>query len=296
VAQAWREGRRIWLSLAAATVPITLIGFGLMLYNVRRFDDPLEFGVHYLMTARSHLHEQQLFGLRYLCFNLRAYFLEPVRWSSDFPFVHRTESVMPPCGVLTNIPLTWLALAVPLCWRARIGSAGSVLRWFAVAVALRFAVSALTLGLYFAKASRYQVDFLPALVLLAVIGILGLERALTCQPRHRMSGRVLRFGWSSLLGFSVAFSLFASVQQCAESDNDVGMQLQGAGHVQEAVRQYEQALRFYPDYADAHANLGVALVRLGRLQEAIGHYEQALRIRPDLTQAQNALARLEAGQ
>jgi tetratricopeptide (TPR) repeat protein len=38
------------------------------------------------------------------------------------------------------------------------------------------------------------------------------------------------------------------------------------------------------------------LEQLGRIQEAIGHYQQALRIKPDYTQAQNALARLQARQ
>ena len=67
--EAWRERQRIWLSLVAATGPITLIGFGLLLYNVRRFDDPLEFGIHYQMTTRSHLHEQ-LFSLHYFWYEL----------------------------------------------------------------------------------------------------------------------------------------------------------------------------------------------------------------------------------
>jgi tetratricopeptide (TPR) repeat protein len=296
VVQAWREGRRIWLSLVAATVPITLIGLWLMLYNARRFDDPLEFGFHYQMTTRSYLHGQQAFGLRYLWVNLRAYFLEPARWSRHSPFVHRLVGSGDASGVLTNIPLSWLALAVPLAWRGRTGMAGSVLRWFVIAAALLFGTCALPVGLYFIKGHRYEVEFLPALVLLALIGILSLERALACQPRHRMSGRMLRWGWSILLGFSVAFSLFASVQQCAESDNDLGMQLQGTGRLPEAIRHYKQALRLYPDLADAHINLGNAMLQSGRIREAIGHYEQALRIKPDFPKAHNdfgvALARL----
>jgi cytochrome c-type biogenesis protein CcmH/NrfG len=36
------------------------------------------------------------------------------------------------------------------------------------------------------------------------------------------------------------------------------------------------------------------LIQAGKVQEAIQHYEQALRIKPDFTQAQTALARLQA--
>jgi tetratricopeptide (TPR) repeat protein len=46
----------------------------------------------------------------------------------------------------------------------------------------------------------------------------------------------------------------------------------------------------------AHCNLGVALEQAGKLQDAIGHYEQALRIKPDYTEARNALARLQGSQ
>ena len=59
VAQAWREPRklsgerrRIWAPLLAATGPIVLIGLGLMLYNVLRFDNPFEFGWHYQLSGQ----------------------------------------------------------------------------------------------------------------------------------------------------------------------------------------------------------------------------------------------------
>src|SRR5208283_4385619 len=47
----WRDRRRVWPVLLAATVPISLIASGLMLYNARRFDNPFEFGIHYQLLA-----------------------------------------------------------------------------------------------------------------------------------------------------------------------------------------------------------------------------------------------------
>jgi tetratricopeptide (TPR) repeat protein len=71
--------------------------------------------------------------------------------------------------------------------------------------------------------------------------------------------------------------------------NDLGLALAQLGRVQEAIGQYEQALRLKPDFAEAHYNFGVALVGQGRLQSAIGHYEQALQINPNDAEVHNSL-------
>jgi tetratricopeptide (TPR) repeat protein len=295
VGQAWRERRQVWPMLAAATVPITLIGLGLMLYNYLRFDNPFEFGQRYQLGGERQV-ELQFFSLRYLWFNFRVYFLQPSRWGVHFPFVH--EITVPPSptgyfgvqntfGVPTNIPVTWLALAVPLAWRSRPSQPDSALRRFAMAVTLLFGTCALTLGLYCTANGRYEADFLPALLLLAVIGTLGLERALADRPIWR---RTMRWCWGLLLGFSVAFNLLASVEQCAEAHYNLGNVLLPQGKLPEAVREYECALRLKPDYADAHVNLGTALAKLGRSEDAFRHYEEALRIKPD-----NPVAHLNIG-
>jgi Tfp pilus assembly protein PilF len=299
VVHAWRGRRPDWTVLVAATVPIVLIGLGLMIYNELRFDNPFEFGWHYQL-AGARQDRGRHFSLQYFWFNFRVYFLEPARWSGRFPFVHgiavpplppgyvRVEN---PLGALTNIPLVWLALAVPLAWRRRPGQAASMLRWFVTAAALLSGVCALTLVFFESSVVRYEVDFLPALVLLAVVGILGLERVLVDRPAWR---RVARCGWGVLLGFSVAFNLFVSVGSCAKAHYNLGNVLFHAGKVPEAIEQYERALRLRPGDAEAQNNLGFALAAVGRLPEAIAQYEQAVRIKPDLIEAQNNLAWLLA--
>ncbi len=297
VAQVWRERwpRRL-LGLTAATVPIFVIGLGLMLYNFWRFGNPFEFGWHYELTWERQV-SQQNFSLRNLWFNLRVYLLEPGRWSGRFPFIREIAiprmpsdhgGVTAPFGVLTNIPLVWLALAVPLAWRNRPERERTTLRWFVIAVALLFGICLLTLAPFRVAAFRYQVDFLPAQVMLAVIGILGLERVLADRLVWR---RAMRCGWGLLLGLSVAFNVLASSEHYAEAHYNLAVGLEQSGKVGEAMGQYEQALHLNPDLVDAHYNLGVLLAQLHRLPEAVDHWQQVVAIKPDFANAHYNLGR-----
>jgi tetratricopeptide (TPR) repeat protein len=309
VLQAWRERRRISVLLMAATGPITLIGLGLMLYNYLRFGSPFELGWHYVVGAVQHVTVRS-FSPHYLWFNFRVYFLEPARWSGRFPFVHQIAvppmpagylPVEGPFGILSNIPVVWLALAAPLAWRGRSGQAGSVLRWFVMAAALLSAICALTLGFYHCATFRYEVDFLPALLLLAVVGILALERMLVPASESGLSGRTawrraVRFGWGLLVGFSVVFNLLASVEYYAVAHNNLGIALSQEGKLDGAIWHFKQAVRINPGFAGAHNNLGNALLQLSRPSEAMKEYAQALQIKPDYAEAHynfgNALVQL----
>jgi len=298
VAQARRDRRQLGALLVAAIIPIALIGLGLMWYNARRFDNPFEFGLHYQLREKRWM-ARQFFGLQHLWFNFRAYFLEPARWSVHSPFVQGIAlgpappdhgNVEHPFGIAANIPVAWLALAAPLAWRNRSEPAGGILRWFVTAVALVFGIEALTLGVYYCTASRFEVEFLPELMLLAVVGILGLERALAPTSASGLADRPVRRWaarcvWGLLLGLSVVFNLLAGVAYRAEVQTVLGNQLLQAGKVSEAFGHYQQALRINPEYAGAHESLGIALVQLGRVPEAIVQYQQTLQISPDNAEA-----------
>lgn len=300
VAQARRERRPILAPLAAAIGPIMLIGSGLMVYNAMRFGDPFEFGMHY-QIARERRVALPFFGLHHLWFNFRAYFLEPVRWTIlRSPFVQ--GAVMPatpsghgnvegPFGVLTNIPLVWLALAAPLAWRNRSPQAAWALRWLAIVATSLFGIVALTLCLYYCTAGRFEVEFLPALLLLALIGVLGLERLLANQPARRCAVRCL---WGVLLIFSITFNLLACLENYALAHCYMGRALMSAGKLQDAISQYQQALRIEPDFAEVRCNLAVLLGQTGNINEAITQYELALRNADGFAEAHFNLAMLLA--
>jgi len=304
VALAWREGsprcagpgftfhvsrftfHRIWAPLLAATVPITFIGLGLMLYNTLRFDNPLEFGMQYALSS-IRMTAQHFWSPHYLAFNSWVYFLGPAHWGACFPFVHDikvpplpTGHVNPehPFGILTSIPLVWLTVAAPLAWRGRSADARYILRGFVAAVALLFATRALTLSPFFAACVRYEWEYCPALVLLAVVGIFGLERALAGRPAWR---RAARWAWGLLLAFSLAFNLLASAIYHAEYHSKLGTLLLDRGQVSEAIDQFQRALRFEPDDAEAHNNLGGLLAKQSQIDEAIRHFQEATRLEPD---------------
>ena len=71
---------------------------------------------------------------------------------------------------------------------------------------------------------------------------------------------------------------------------NLGVVLQQVGRVQDAIGQYEQALRLKPEMVEAHNNLGKALLAVGRVSDAIEQYELALRLKPDSAETHYDLA------
>ncbi|WP_114951055.1 DUF3857 domain-containing protein [Sphingosinicella terrae] len=63
----------------------------------------------------------------------------------------------------------------------------------------------------------------------------------------------------------------------ASSLVEAGYRKMGAGQLEEALADFDQALTLAPDWATAHANRGIALVHLGRLDEAGAALANAMR-------------------
>jgi hypothetical protein len=80
----------------------------------------------------------------------------------------------------------------------------------------------------------------------------------------------------------------------AKTHNRWGYFLAQQGQMDEAIEDFEEAIRICPDYANAHKNLGVVLARKGRLDEAIAHFTEVLRLSPGDPDAREGLKKVES--
>ena len=63
-------------------------------------------------------------------------------------------------------------------------------------------------------------------------------------------------------------------QGLAGVHNRYGIRLANEGKIDEAVNQFKEALRFWPDSPDAHINLGKVFAQIGKTDLAIQHCTQ----------------------
>lgn len=301
VVHAWCEttDRHSWrkpgLLFAAAVGPLMFIGMGLMLYNALRFGSPFEFGWRYALSDHQDTTARP-FSLHYLWFNFRFYFWQGTRWNSHFPFLQAVQMLPLPagyagtadpyCGILADYPVAWLALAVPLAWKIQPRKTFSALRWFVVTVFLLFVMCASTLCLFLTARCRYELDFLPELMLLAAIGIFCLE----CAWAGRLFWRyAVRLAWCLLLALSLLFNVLAGIDAHSNRDYFVGNYFLNQQQMDQAIELFQKASDLKPQSPGLHLALGTALLRLGHLNESIVQFRKALEINPGNAEAENNL-------
>jgi Flp pilus assembly protein TadD len=272
---------RLVAGLVAILAPILVVGMALALYNHARFQSPFEFGQGYQL-AGDRQNGARHFSPAYLWYNFRLYFLSPLAWSGSFPFIQ--QGSIPPTpsghggadlwyGILVNTPVSLFAFAVPFCWPKWRDGDSAGLRWFVAMTAGFFATCALVLCAFYGITVRYQVEFHPMLVLLALIGLAGLLR-------EWPPGRMAKLLWTGCLAYSLVFSILFGFARSAQRFNLRGAALFAAGDHAGAARLFEAACRLDPQFAIAWGNAGTARTELGDAQQAIAHYQRCLQLAP----------------
>ncbi len=206
---------RLGRSSAYLLVPFAFCIFGLLAYNYARFGNIFEFGTSYMLAGSNQTGASQL-GLRYLPINFYYHLLAPWHLSVYFPFVLVTG--MPPftapIGYSGQENMYGLALSLPFLWslwwvwvRIRRGAPQSSWQlWARIAGALAIGNLAFLL-LLMGAANRYQLDYVPPLMVLAVLGVMKAETMFSGWRKW-----LVRTGWLAALIWTLIFNVMVSLQ------------------------------------------------------------------------------------
>jgi type IV pilus assembly protein PilF len=98
-----------------------------------------------------------------------------------------------------------------------------------------------------------------------------------------------------LLASACAHGASSRDKETAVVHADLGAEAVGAGRAQDAMKSYDEALKYDPDLAEAHLGRGVVLeLAFGKLDEAEAEYRKAILLKPTLAEAHNNLGQLLA--
>ena len=98
-----------------------------------------------------------------------------------------------------------------------------------------------------------------------------------------------------LAGSACAHGSSARDKDSAVVHNDLGSEAVSNGKPQDALKEYDEALRYDPDLAEAHMGKGVVLeLGFNKLDEAEAEYRKAIQLKPGLAEAHNNLGQLLA--
>lgn len=180
----WNRGLREIVSLF---IPLVFGAIAIGWYNWARFESPLEFGLRYQITIFN-LNEQMklTFQPDYFLLNLYAYIFQPFTFISRFPFIQpitinslfETLKLAAPkiyaggrvSGILFFAPFLVLALR-PLFSKQKISSSNTrPYRFIIYLLGGSFIISFTSILFYFFGQTRFLLDIISQITLLAIIG------------------------------------------------------------------------------------------------------------------------------
>jgi len=274
-AAAWRRHWPLYLGLIAAWIPLAVLISGLPHRGVG-FGPALPWWAYGLMESRV--------VVKYLLLTIWPHPL--VFDYGQFP-IPRVADVWPYLGVLTGLLLASLTAV----WRRP--KIGFLAAWFFLILAPASSIIPVT-GQPMAESRLYlPVAAVAAAVVLAGFSwkgekiwplaaavVLGLDLATAVRNRTYDSEAVL---WADTV---------AKMPANPRAHFNLGVIIDDIpGRLNDAMGEYQTAVRLKPDYADAHNNLGFLWSKLPEGQdEAIAEYRMAIRLQPQLPEPHFNLA------
>jgi hypothetical protein len=302
-----------WFSYFLATLlPLSAVGVGLAAYNFHRFGDAFQFGHDYQLSGND-VYGTSSFAPRFFWDNFRLYFLEPLRWHAAFPFVWRPATPTLVAGhlpvefffgTLVTFPVLIAAALVPLAWNGARSStdAARELPWASAVLVVLFLTAALPICCYAGATSRYMVDFIPSLALLAALGFLALERVsgIQAEPVAPVGGIVpiARGALRVALVYSTAVAWLLAIALCSfYRGAEKGMSILKGEGIEEGIAHYERLCRINPDFR-SHAELmiGIVLLEKGRAAQGISYLNAAVEEDPGFAAAHFDLGEAQLSQ
>ena len=253
--EAWQRRWRLYLALAS-----TWILLGIVLVSASNLATASMIAQHHGFTRWNYLATQPGVILYYLRLSVWP---SPLSLDHRWPIARTWMSILPPTVVV-------VILLGAMVWAWRKSPAwGFVGAWFFLILAPTSSFIPLLDALYEHR-MYLSLAAVVSLVVISSYSVLG------------------RQSWAVLVAVAIGLGFLTWRRNQIYGRNphyNLGIVLATAGRFQEAIGEYEQALRSTPDDAWIHLNLGVALYQAGQMSAAIGHYEQALRIKPDFADA-----------
>ena len=175
---------------ASLLTPLALGAVLIGWYNWARFDSPLEFGLRYQITIYNLNRDMPLtFQPDYFPLNFYAYLFQPFEFISNFPFIRPTEiyplmdvlNIAPP-KLFAGCPVTGLLFSMPFLLFAftpfflkkttedNLRDKLELRNFTLYLLGGSFLISFGTILVYFYEQTRFMLDLISQITLLAVIG------------------------------------------------------------------------------------------------------------------------------
>lgn len=192
--------------------PFAAVIFVLGLYNKLRFNDWTEFGLHYQLDHLD-MYNMKLDGAK-MVRGVAYYLFSSPLYSTHFPGIHANQTSHPfqlgrhpgihedVLGVFGTMPVTFLlALAPIVAWRQRSRSLlAFTVGWVGFGCAMVLGVSNVGVS------ARYELDFVPSLLLASILVLYGASNRNLQWPRV-----LFEFFWVPAACFSILVGTMASV-------------------------------------------------------------------------------------